>query len=98
VLELNTNGLFNASRIPAGMAGVTSALPAPVDGAGKWRIASFEGKQMVYLTFEKIVGAPGAAVPYGLPLEVSGFSSPERLYYFVGDPDEGHTVDFTRRR
>jgi hypothetical protein len=39
-----------------------------------------------------------ATVPYGVPLEIEGFSAPSRLYYFVGDPDLHQTVEFERRK
>jgi hypothetical protein len=97
VIQLNADGLFRASRIPVGMVGVNHSSPEIVDGTGLWHIASFDGKPKVYLVFKQITGAPDAVLPYGRPLEISGFPYPRRLYYFVGDPDEKRVIDFTRR-
>ncbi len=96
VIELRANGQFIASNVPATMAGLSQAF-SYVNGSGQWRIVSVDGKAQVYLLFNSIDGEPNAALPYGRPLEISGYPSPKSLYYFVGDPDEHHTIEFAHR-
>ena len=95
-INLNPSGQFSAERVPAEMVGAEQAQATPVSGSGDWRLSFSNGKVQVYLTFRKISSRP-ETLEYGQPLEVSGLWSPKRLYYFVGDPDEGHVVSFRRR-
>ena len=96
VLRFKSNGTFEAANVPASMVGVDMASRSTIEATGKWRVELERGETQLYLIFEDIRGVPSVPVPYGMPLHVSARFSTQRLYYYLGDPDENRTVEFRK--
>jgi hypothetical protein len=61
------------------------------NGTGVWKLVSIEGKQLVQLDFQ-VIADWKEGLPYGTQLGISR----GRLFYFLGDADEGRRIAFVR--
>jgi len=67
-------------------------------GRGAWKLENSEGAQHLELEFHELSTADkGSLGSYGFPLMVSRGWSTINLRYFLGDPDEGNEVEFSKR-
>ena len=91
---LNGNGTFSASELPEFFEFGGSRAKRSEAGNGAWRLVpgTFEENQRVQLDFREIADWKDSP-PYSSGL----FVSRDGLYYFIGDPDEGHRVMLIRR-
>jgi hypothetical protein len=86
------NGTFTALRIP-GLFYFSGQRPMRLEsGSGSWRLVTRESRQQVQLDFQKIENWKGG-LPFGAQLEISS----KRLFYFIGDPDEGRIMVFEKK-
>ena len=91
-LMLNSDGTFVAKEMP-GLFFVPDQHAARLEtGSGSWRLISSEGRQQIELEFNKISNW-NEELPYGIPLEIGR----GKLFYFIGDPDEGRRVSLERK-
>jgi hypothetical protein len=95
-LLLDSRGTFKFSQVPEGL---IHSLPqnsdAKITADGSWNLASRDGWTLVDLRFRSM--KDGRDVGYNTHLYVSNSFSPPRLFYFQGDPDQGHRIEFERR-
>ncbi len=93
---LAADGTFIASDLP-GIFDFPSQRARLGSGSGIWKIISSEGRQQVLLNFEPVPnGSVATKLTYGMPMDVSKGWSVVTLYYFLGDPDEGLSVEFEK--
>jgi hypothetical protein len=99
-IDLNPNGTFAATEIPEDLLYVPPEVSDQlVTGEGVWDLVLREGRQQVILTFKTIQKGQRGRVPYETPLEVSSTGwSTTTLFYFQGDPDEGRTIEFAKKK
>lgn len=86
-LLLHSDGSFSASDLPGRFHGSVGVVDRN-SGNGRWQLVKREGRQQVQITFDG---------GYGTQLEVSGTPRSPRLFYFVGDPDQGRKIELTKR-
>jgi hypothetical protein len=88
----SANGTFTALRIPGFFYFPGQRSMRLESGSGTWRLVTRESRQQVQLDFQKIENWKGG-LPFGAQLEISG----KRLFYFIGDPDEGKIMVFEKK-
>jgi len=66
-------------------------------GSGGWKLVAREGRQQVQLDFRAITDWSKTELPYGTQLDVSNGVSVAKLFYFVGDADEGQRIEFEKK-
>jgi hypothetical protein len=85
------DGTFACSNIP-GLFYFPGRIPLRLEsGHGKWRLIREDGNQEIQLNFDAIDNWPDQ-LPFGTQLPLS----PNRLEFFLGDADEGRTVEFEK--
>jgi hypothetical protein len=95
-LILDSRGTFEFSQVPEGLIhSLPQSSDAKITADGSWNLASRDGSTLIDLRFRSM--KEGRDVGYGAHLYVSNSFSPTRLFYFQGDPDQGHRIEFERR-
>jgi len=98
LLFLEESGHFTASEIPAGLvASQEEDTNKLVSGAGTWHLNVEDGRQVVQLDFEEIVGVSVGGAPFGTQVYLSKNVQNAVLYYFQADPDNSLEIDFNKR-
>jgi hypothetical protein len=95
-IVLSPDGSFLASE----MLGLFYARAADIrleSGSGGWKLVAREGGQQVQLNFHAITDWSKTELPYGTQLDVSKGGSVAKLFYFVGDADEGQRTAFEKK-
>jgi hypothetical protein len=96
-IVLNPDGSFLASEMP-GLFYVPGGRGIRLEsGSGGWKLVSREGGQQVQLNFYAITDWSKTELPYGTQLDVSKGWSLAKLFYFVGDADEGQRIEFEKK-
>jgi hypothetical protein len=94
-IVLSPDGRFVASELPGLLYLPPGRIPLN-SGTGTWRLVLRENRQEVQLDFE----APAADKQSGRAttafVDVSRGWSKADLSYFIGDPDQGHKIDFEK--
>ena len=96
-IVLDTNGIFTASDMA-----LDGLLPGDfrrvqlATGSGVWKLVSREGRSEIQLDFYLLMDNR-EQTPFGTQLYISKFWTPARLFYFLGDPDQGQRVEFEKR-
>jgi hypothetical protein len=96
-IVLNADGSFVVSDVP-GLFYVPGRRDMRLEaGSGSWKLVSREGDQQIQLDFYAIPDWSNTELPYGMQLDVSKGWSQTKLFYFLGDPDEGQRIEFAKR-
>jgi hypothetical protein len=67
-------------------------------GNGSWKLASWEGALHLELEFSVLPPAYGISRgPYRFPLTITRGWSAISLYYYLGDPDVDHMIEFEKK-
>lgn len=99
ILHLHPDGTLGADSIPVGLIRLDEIKPGqPLSGTGKWSVLKSRDGDRVQLVFRTLEGYKGPDLPYGAELFTEGSGSRLRLYYSIGDPDDGSRVYFDRAR
>ena len=91
---LNKDGTFIASSLPGFFLFPPNSIQLG-GGTGTWELVTREGHQQVRLTFETTT--INEKRPFGSYLYVASGLSGLRLFYFIGDPDDGQRVELVRK-
>ena len=97
-IVLDPKGTFVASDMP-GLLFFPERHDARLEsGSGTWKLVLSDGRQQVQLQFQQIDNWKKNELPYGTQLNVARGWSSLRLYYFIGDPDEGRRIELEKRK
>jgi hypothetical protein len=94
---LDKDGAFVVSNLP-GLFFFSQRRDARFEsGSGVWKLVTNDGEPQVQLEFRQIVDWRNGELPYGTQLNISKGWSTTTLYYFLGDPDSGARIEFSKR-
>jgi hypothetical protein len=99
-LVVDADGTFAATELPEEMNPVDEKPRFRLDsGGGAWSLARRDGAQHLELEFHDLIsGDTDDRRRFGFPIEISRGWSTLTLYYFLGGPDEGRRLNFTRKQ
>jgi len=95
-IVFNPDGTFSASELPGFVYLPGNDADRLGSGSGGWKLVAREGEQQIQLTFRTSADWNAKNLPYGAQLGVSKGWSRIELSYFLGDPDEGREIAFTK--
>lgn len=95
---LSSKGDFSASELPGDLLYVRSRSHLRlITGKGRWKLDLSEGEPRLQLEFLSIDGANNGEVPFTTQLYILNRWHTPVLYYYHGDPDAGHKIEFEKK-